>query len=235
MTKAVIVEATATGAGTFYHGLYGGAVSQRRAHGKNRGAVGERLLDPFGNEDAVHTFRSWIDFGGKLEVDLGFGRGGFLVEQASRTRESRWVGFEVRTRLCMEVMDRLNRQGISNVRIIQADARPIVDQFFPVGSISHFYVGFPDPWWKKKHHKRRIFSPEFVHTLHSKLTATGSVILRTDVTDYAQNVREVFNAHGGFDTQVVTPDELVPTDRERRCADFGLPVSRLRFTKKGCL
>lgn len=227
------VDTTAPAADTFHRGLYGGAVFLRRAHGKNRGAVGDTLLDPFGDDLALATFRSWVDFGGPLEVDLGFGRGGFLIAQASRTAESRWVGFEVRTRLCMEVMDRIRRQGLSNVRVVQADARPVVDRFLPSGSILNLYVGFPDPWWKKKHHKRRIFSPDFVSMLTSKLMENGAVILRTDVADYAQNVCEVFAAHGGFVCQAIAPDELVPTDRERRCEDFGLPVFRYRFTKKG--
>jgi tRNA (guanine-N7-)-methyltransferase len=170
--------------------------------------------------------------GAPLEIEVGFGRGAFLVERARRNPDTRFLGFEVKTTLVAALSARLARLGITNVRLALCDARPVVDRWVAAGRLQMVHVLFPDPWWKKRHHGRRVMSPEFVRAVHARLADGGAIHFRTDVWDYADEVAEVVRAHGGFVEDDAGGPELPETDRERRCEEFGLPVRRHRFTRR---
>ena len=154
---------------------------------------------------------------------------------ASRSAEEptrKFLAFEVRTKQCAELLERLTAAAQTNVAVIQTDARPVLRDFIGDGRLSDIHVNFPDPWWKKRHHKRRIFTPGFIDVAREKLETRGTIWLRTDVQAYADHVKALFSGIDDFETEEFGPDELQWTHRERKCNLYGLPVYRLRFRKK---
>ena len=123
----------------------------------------------------------------------------------------------------------LQEQELKHVRIVQADARAVFAAFMPDNHLSAVHINFPDPWWKKRHHKRRVFSPSFVDLIHQKLQPGGRVFARTDVLDYAQLIDMIFESNGQFES--VEMEALPLTYREKQCDIFGLPVHRRCFRK----
>ena len=130
------------------------------------------------------------------------------------------------------MLDRVNEFQMKNVWVIQTDARPVLQDMIEDGKLRELHVNFPDPWWKKRHHKRRIFTPGFVEVAAAKLVSGGSVWLRTDVEAYAKHVEELFADSSIFDTMSFGDDVLEWTHRETRCVRYGMPVYRLRMRKR---
>lgn len=208
-------------------GLYGGSAEHRRAVHPERMAAGPHVLaDP----DAV---AAWLAQPGPIEVEVGFGKGRFLVERTRALLDgARMLGFEVQARFCRATDAALTRAGLTNAALVQGDARPLIAALVPPGRLDAVHVGFPDPWWKKRHHRRRVFTPQFIDVLFGALRPGGSVTLRTDVGEYADDVVARFLEDGRFEHVLIGPDELPATDRELRCVEFGLHVHRHRFIRK---
>ncbi|GMV43163.1 MAG: hypothetical protein AMXMBFR64_48790 [Myxococcales bacterium] len=204
-------------------GLYGGDATHRRSQRPDRMAAGGLIL-------TWEAIQPWLAEGGGIEIEVGFGLGRFLVARAAALPHSRLLGFEVQGRFCRAANVALEAAGLTNTRIVQADARPLVAQL-PEGSVDAIHVGFPDPWWKKRHHRRRVFTPAFIDAAARVLRPGGVVTLRTDVEDYARDVVARFAEDGRFAHDELPEGALPPTDRELRCAAFSLRVHRHRFTR----
>jgi tRNA (guanine-N7-)-methyltransferase len=213
-------------------GLYGGDATIQRERHPDRMARGQHLLLPDGA-----ALREWVaDDGVPLEVEVGFGKGRFLQAYAEQTRgRMRILGFEVQRRFCELADARLSHARVEHVRLVQGDARPIIATSVPDARLSAVHVSFPDPWWKKRHHKRRVFSEELVEALAVKLRPGGAAMLRTDVAEYAAFVVDLFAADGRFEHTTFEKGLYPLTHREWRCEEFGLPVHRHRFILKGAL
>jgi len=214
-------------------GLYGGRTKERREFGMPpRLSAHPLILDPFGNNDAVNQWKDFTKGPIPLEFEIGFGPGAFMASRSSENLERLFLAFEVRTKQCAELLERLSAAEQQNVRVVQTDARPVLRDFIDDGRLSDIHVNFPDPWWKKRHHKRRIFTPGFIDVAREKLESKGTIWLRTDVEAYALHVRTLFADIEDFESEEFGPDELQWTHRERKCNLYGLPVYRLRFRKR---
>jgi tRNA (guanine-N7-)-methyltransferase len=128
------------------------------------------------------------------------------------------------------------RLGLDNVRVIEGDARAYIERFVHSDSVDAYHVLFPDPWWKKRHHKRRLFRPDFVAELHRTLAAGGMLVVKTDVEAYADLIDEELHAHAGFSLAGTAGDDpelaaLPLSHREKKCAEFAIPVFQFRFSK----
>lgn len=212
-------------------GLYGGGTHERRTHGKPPQLAHRFILDPYGDEAALEQWHAFVGQDMPLEFEIGFGPGAFMASRSAANPDRLFLAFEVRTKQCAELLERVEAKSQTNVRVIQTDARPVLRDFINTGRISDIHVNFPDPWWKKRHHKRRIFSPGFIEVAREKLQVGGSAWLRTDVRAYAEHVQELFSTEEDFKTETFAADTLDWTHRERKCTLYGLPVARLRFTK----
>ena len=210
-------------------GLYGGAMAERRAKGGTQLPPSPYVLDPYGEGKAEEDFGAFVSSGLPLEVEIGFGPGVFLETYSRKQQDRHILGFEVRTKMCQSMVERLQEQELKHVRIVQADARAVFAAFMPDNHLSAVHINFPDPWWKKRHHKRRVFSPSFVDLIHQKLQPGGRVFARTDVLDYAQLIDMIFESNGQFES--VEMEALPLTYREKQCEIFGLPVHRRCFRK----
>jgi len=118
------------------------------------------------------------------ELEIGCGKGAFLVHAASRWPERNFAGIEVVRKYQLYTATRLARHALKNARICCSDARFALAWAIPTGSLSAIHVYFPDPWWKARHHKRRLVTAEFLVWVVRALKPGGTFHLASDVPDY---------------------------------------------------
>lgn len=171
-------------------------------------------------------------------VEIGSGTGDALVACALAHPDARIVGFEVYERALASTMSKLAAADVHNVRLVMADAVQGLESLFAEGSITRISTFFPDPWPKKRHHKRRLVSPTFARLAAGRLAIGGEWWLATDWPDYADQMREVLDATGGLANLYPAGDGLAPrpaerpiTKFERRGLDAGRPVADLAYRR----
>lgn len=167
-----------------------------------------------------------------LEVDIGCGRGLFLFNASTRTPRVNFLGIEIDYKEGRRGAQRLKKLAQPNARVIGGDAKKALAQYFPSESLHKVHVYFPDPWWKTKHHKRRLFTSEFVELVYRVLVPDGELHLWTDVTDYWAMVRETMAPLTVF-FEGEPPTERDPehdldfqTSFERKKRQAGWPIYR---------
>jgi len=166
-----------------------------------------------------------------LELDIGFGRGRSLLVRA-RQGKSRVIGLEIKAKWAHRVEQRRVREGLGNARALCADARELLARSGPDGSVQRVFVHFPDPWWKKRHTKRRVVSDGFLDTLARLIRVGGELLVQTDVDDRADDYEALLVAHRAFTVRRVAENPFgAESNREVRAAEDGLPVFRLLATR----
>ncbi len=167
-----------------------------------------------------------------LEVELGCGDGSFLVEYARRHPERNFIGIE---RLLGRVrkLDRKGRRaGLVNLRGVRIESAYFVEYLLPPHAAAALHVYFPDPWPKRKHWGRRLLNEHFPAIAQQALAPGGVVYLRTDDSDYFEQMQTVFAGSAGFQ-RVDTPEELsgLKTDFENDFHRRGIPTLRAAFRR----
>jgi tRNA (guanine-N7-)-methyltransferase len=127
-------------------------------------------------------------------IEIGFGMGETTAHIAAGHPENDYLGVEVHTPGVGGLLKRVAELGLANVRIIQHDAVEVLEHMIPPASLDGAHLFFPDPWPKKRHHKRRLIQPPFVAVLASRMRPGAYVHVATDWEDYAQQILEVFSA-----------------------------------------
>ena len=173
---------------------------------------------------------------GPLELEIGCGAGGFALEHARRNPKIRSVAFEWRKKYAREVAFRGEKAGLTNLKVIEGDARLEVPRLFTPGTLSVIHLQFPDPWWKRAHQKRAILQLEFTRFLLTLLVPGGRFDFRTDVEDVGVRGLKALEAagfHNPLGPGVFHPydPEEAPSTRERRYLVSGAPVYRARLVK----
>ena len=133
-----------------------------------------------------------------LFVEIGSGRGEALVALAEQHPEANVVAFEVFQPAVASTLSRINRHGVTNVRVVLANGVEGLEHLFAPATVAELWTFFPDPWHKPRHHKRRLVSPEFAELVASRLVPGGQWRLATDWADYAEHAREVLDAEPGL-------------------------------------
>jgi tRNA (guanine-N7-)-methyltransferase len=180
--------------------------------------------------DPHEVFPDWKrDFGrvAPLELEIGPGRGAFALDHAERHPELDLIVIETRRSDCELIRARAAKRGLRNLMVLQGDARLLVSRLFSPGSLAAVHLQFPDPWWKRRHHKRRMLDADFGHQMRALLATGGIVDFRTDVPAYAREGQQTW-LEAGFERLPDEPPEVLST-RERRYAVSGRPVFRARF------
>lgn len=118
-----------------------------------------------------------------VAIEIGPGRGEFLLASARADPQRNFFAIEHSASRTREIAARLDKSGIENARVICGDAVCLIE-LLPEGSVAAFYVLFPDPWWKRRHKKRLLWTPRFAAGVHRALRRGGTVELVTDVPDY---------------------------------------------------
>ncbi|ABM00693.1 tRNA (guanosine(46)-N7)-methyltransferase TrmB [Shewanella amazonensis] len=170
-------------------------------------------------------------------LEIGFGMGASLVEMAANAPELNFIGVEVHKPGVGACLGEAGNAGISNLRVYHHDAVEVLENAIPDSSLARVQLFFPDPWHKKRHHKRRIVQPEFVELLRRKLKIGGVFHMATDWENYAEHMLEVMSAAPGYqnqsDTQtyVPRPDHRPLTKFENRGQRLGHGVWDLMFER----
>jgi tRNA (guanine-N7-)-methyltransferase len=160
------------------------------------------------SHDMPPTPIDWEDFFGNdhpVELDIGCGRGLFTWKASERHPEINYLGIELEYKEARRSAEKLWKRRIPNARIIAGDAREILDQLIAPDSVSAAHVYFPDPWWKRKHKRRRLFNDEFADQVAIVLKPGGRLHSWTDVADYFVVISALMEHHPRFET--LAPDE----------------------------
>ena len=175
-------------------------------------------------DSGVIDLRSWFpDRAAPLELEIGSGKGTFLANQAAATPGVNYIGIEYAGAFWRYAADRLRRAGLPNVKLLHYEAASFVRQFCGDGVFRQVHIYFPDPWPKKRHHKRRLVQGPFLAQLHRVLEPAGRVRLATDHAEYFAWMQE--HVAGVADLFEVLPfdspasageGELVGTNFERK-------------------
>jgi tRNA (guanine-N7-)-methyltransferase len=200
-----------------------------------------KTINPFRFQREIQRpdWPSILDPDKPIEIDLGFGRGEFILEMARQRPHVQFVGLEIRDYLIDKVQDQLQEEPCPNVYVMAANVKEHLPILFDPGMLSRVYIHFPDPWTRrKKHHKRRMVDARLIATLYALLQTGGEVHLMTDKEMVGQEMRALFETHGGFEnacgegqfclestTGIRTREELYYIER-------GDPIYRLKFVRR---
>ena len=166
-----------------------------------------------------------------LHVDLGCGDGSFICEIAQQLSNSNFLGIERLTKRVETV--RRKAEKIENVRVLRADTLLAVRDLLPESSVGTFYLLFPDPWPKRRHQFRSVFTRDFLDAIAVALEQEGILRVATDQLDYFRQIERLSRAHLQFQVVPASPDESVlPLTRfEGKFRDQGAPIYRLTLRK----
>jgi len=159
-------------------------------------------------------------------LDVGFGSGDTLLAMASALPQDNFVGIEVYRNGVAQVLKNCEEQQLNNVRVICEDAVEALDHMLPAASMDRVYLYFPDPWHKKRHHKRRLVQTAFADRIARVLKPGGEWLIATDWQNYAEHMLEVLNPHPAFDNLSPTGD-FVPRHTTRPLTRFERRGQRL--------
>ncbi len=173
-----------------------------------------------------------------LIVEMGFGMGDSLHAMSQATPENNFVGIEVHPPGVGRLINNAGKDGLKNLKVYMADATDVLRDCFADNSIDRFQLFFPDPWHKKKHHKRRVVQIEFLQLVQNKLRQGGVLHMATDWQPYAEHMLEQvaqsgdWQNLGGQDGYASRPDYRPITKFEKRGENLGHGVWDILLAKK---
>ncbi|MEM9828179.1 MAG: tRNA (guanosine(46)-N7)-methyltransferase TrmB [Planctomycetota bacterium] len=202
----------------------------------------EQLADHFVDHESITgPIDSKTCFGNDapLELEIGTGKGLFLAATAPRFPDRNFVGIEIIKKYALHAAGRVAKTGCKNVRVVSGDAGPLVKDHVAGGVLDAIHVYFPDPWWKKKHRRRRVVSLESTQEFFRVLRPGGRLHFWTDVLDYFEDTIEMIaETCPGFGVPIpesagdVQHDLDYRTHFERRSRKQQIPVYRVRYVKQ---
>jgi len=184
---------------------------------------------------------TWAEIFGNsnpVEVEIGFGKGAFLLALARNNPDRNFFGVEFAKRWSFRLSRLIERDGPSNVIAVHADFTCLVRTMIWLESVSVYHLYFPDPWWKKRHQRRRLFREDFVNALTRTLTPGGTIFLASDVEEYFIEIVRQFSAAPELTqfswerNQVNKRGKLILTDFERKYRKEGRPIFYTGFRKQ---
>lgn len=165
-----------------------------------------------------------------LELEIGTGRAHFLFERAKAAPTHQIIGIEYKARWITQAINKQKREGIYNITPIHGHAWEIVPQLFKPESLSLISLHFPDPWWKKRHHKRRILNKNFLEILFALLKPEGQFFFQTDVYELFELYTSLLESY--FKKIPCDNNPLnAQSHREKKCIEQNLPIYRALFIK----
>jgi len=170
---------------------------------------------------------------GKLAVEIGFGSGEFLVSLAKQQKDHNFVGFETSITSLVRIQKKIHSESLGNIRVVLADGRFGLREFFTDNSVDQVYTNFPCPWPKKSHKDKRFTNQGFAETLAAVLTLGGTFQLVTDVQWYAQQMKDVLLSTGSFELLQFNENSetVVGTRYERKWISEGRKTYTLLVSK----
>ena len=178
-------------------------------------------------DDGMLNPRTQFSGAGPLHMEIGFGMGDSLLEQARSNPSVNYVGIEVHRPGVGHILMLIDDYELDNLRLYSEDSIDVLREVIPAKSLDAVQVFFPDPWPKKKHHKRRIVNRDFVRLLETRPKANGFVHIATDWQTYAEEIEDLFSSITQFKK---IPAPLRPqTKFERRGIKLGHEIFDLAY------
>jgi tRNA (guanine-N7-)-methyltransferase len=218
-------------------------VSVRRARRLSLEELSPYLLQPPSADEGAGAAPLVLDwrtvFGNDhpVEIEVGFGKGLFLLTASQACPQVNFVGIEILRKYQLFAATRLAKRGLGNVRLVKADAGLFLRDHVATASVQAAHVYFPDPWWKKRHLKRRVFTAEFAVQCERILKPGGLLHVVTDVEDYFRVITEVLTQSTRI-ARLPPPDPNQPahdldylTNFERKFRKEGRPIYRGRYER----
>jgi len=184
--------------------------------------VMEDMMVPEPADGVVVDPMDWFDTPGPFELEIGCGKGGFLLARARNNPDLRMLGIEWANKYYKYIADRLARWDVPNARVMRTDAGHFVRHHLPPQCLTALHIYHPDPWPKKRHHKRRLFQPAFVEAAIRATKPQGMWYVQSDHAEYFAWIQEL----------LATRPELVPIPWEQSAADAGPEWSGTNFEIK---
>ena len=191
------------------------------------------------NVDGKIDFTRLFGRVGPVHIEIGAGKGTFLVNQAKVQPDDNFLGIEWARRYYRYAVDRIGRWDMTNVRIIRTDAAVFIADSVPDDSVDCFHIYFPDPWHKKRHNKRRLICPENLENLIRCLKTGGQLRIATDHADYFEQIKTVLAVRSDQLEEIdfVRPDdaqegEYAGTNFERKYIKDQRPIHTIAVKKK---
>lgn len=187
-----------------------------------------------GNE--MEFWRSIFGNRHPVEIEIGPGTGAFILPAASARPRINFFGLERSRGRAWRLQSAIETQGIRNARVINADGACIVATLVPADSVAAYHIYFPDPWWKRRHHRRRLFTPAFATALARTLVPSGRVYLATDVEEVLQlSLRALDHCKAFARDEHIRSPRLGLTAFERKGIARGAAIHEATFVRNGSL
>lgn len=170
------------------------------------------LAEVFGNDNPV-------------ELEIGIGKGLFILNEARNNPDRNYIGIEIRRKYLNLARERTEKRDVPNVRFVCGEAYSFMEEFLSPNALATIHVYFPDPWPKKRHHKRRLFQDAFMKLAFERLVPGGHMLIATDHAGYWEWIREVLAKQ-----TYLVPVEAVPQTPE---GAQGLTNYEIKYIKEG--
>jgi tRNA (guanine-N7-)-methyltransferase len=167
-----------------------------------------------------------------LVLEIGSGMGETTLEIAKAHPETDFVAVEVHGPGVGSLLNRIQKESIKNLRVVRHDAVEVLERMVGDGTLAALHLFFPDPWPKKRHHKRRLVQPAFAALIAGKLRPGGILHAATDVPDYAEHIERVFLENDHFEKMNRGLIERPTTKFEARGQKLGHPIRDLFFRRR---
>lgn len=184
--------------------------------------------------ERVREYARTCELPEKVSLEIGTNRGRFLTGLAEQFPERYFLGIEWTKSLAETAKGRLERNEVTNADVLYADANHVLPTVIDDGQVRELFLLYPDPWWKTRHHKRRVIQPEFLDLLAPKMAPGAKVWIRTDVGTFADEMRETLDEHPRFKPMDIFDIPLEPfprSTRERHVIKNGIPVHILYYER----
>ncbi|MDD5456498.1 MAG: tRNA (guanosine(46)-N7)-methyltransferase TrmB [Candidatus Margulisbacteria bacterium] len=184
--------------------------------------------------DKLQIKKLFTDPAKPLYLEIGFAQGEFLLKMAQTQTNINFLGMEVRKPLVDKINELIIKNNLANICMLH-ESSTVNLHILPENSIDKVFIFFPDPCFKKKHHKRRIITPAFLTEISSKLKADNEILFQTDVKELFEDTKTYIAEQQNYKIlsakkEIATINETgIPSYFEQRCLDNGWPIYRIKF------
>lgn len=189
--------------------------------------------------EQVETLHARISAFPERYAEIGSGSGGHLIEQAKTNARAFYLGFELRYKRVFDTARKAEREQLNNLMVVRGQASELFKVFKP-NSLNGIYLNFPDPWERRRWHKHRILSAEFLAAVYELLSPSGFISYKTDHNQYFAETLKMIEPAGLFEIEKLTNDLYnssylngnIPSEFEKLFCSKGLPINFLLLRKK---
>ena len=201
----------------------------------------EEIAESSSNFLDIDTRPDWGELfgnGNPLNLEIGFGVGNFIIEMGIREPNENFIGIDFYHKGIRKVITRIAKYEICNARIVYGDAKEKIPLLFAPEELNRVYINFPDPWPKKKHHKRRLIKPNFIKSLAEKLKCGGEIHIATDHEAYAMEILDFFEKDhqlknkNGLGTFLFQKEGIPKSKYEKKFISAGERIFYLEYKKQ---